>query len=199
MNVTINENEISIPEKVSTWGQLIDWLETDYLTVGHCITRVAVDGEEDVNYRSPAASEKVLAGVGRIQVESSEFDLVVRESLNELEHEINVAIEASNRVVSLMEARDEVAAYTALAQLLDTIRIFFAITSEDLGWVDPPNAEILRPEIPAVLERALGQLISAQESRSWLLLCDIIQYEFLPIRESWKAIIHTTRVARNAA
>ena len=42
---------------------------------------------------------------------------------------------------------------------------------------------------PRALERALRQVISAQESRSWLFLCDIIQYEIIPILESWKGTV----------
>jgi len=197
MNVTINENAVSIPDGVATWGQLIDWLETDYLKVGQCITKVAVDGQERINYRSPSACQTTLSNVGQILVESSEFDTVLRETLAELEREICAAIEASGQFVTLLEARDEVQAYGALAKLLDAVGIIFAITCEDVGWVDPPNIEIPRPAIPSMLERALSQLITAQESRSWLMVCDILQYEIIPILDSWKSIIRSTRSSQN--
>ena len=57
-------------------------------------------------------------------------------------------------------------------------------------------ALIPRAQIPVMLERSLGQVISAQESNSWLLLCDILQYEVTPILESWKAIAQATRSAK---
>jgi hypothetical protein len=197
MQVTINESPVKVPQQVQTWGDLLDWLETDYLNVGHCITRVAVDGQEEVDYRNPNACEQNLEKLGPIQVQSSAFDLVLQESLVDLERELDVAIESATRVISLLEERDEAQAYHALAQLLDAVRIFFTITCEDLGWVDPKDIEIPRPAIPSMLERALSQVIAAQESRSWLLLCDIIQYEIVPILESWKTIVISTRAARN--
>jgi hypothetical protein len=197
MNVTINESSVLIPEGVATWGQLLDWLETGYFKRGQCITKVAVDGEEDVNYRSPRACDQNLTSVGQIHIESSDFDLVLRESFAEIEQGIAAAIETANGAIGLFESRNEAEAYTALAELLDAARIFFTVFSEDLGWVDPENVEIPRSAIPSALERALTQVISAQESRSWLLLCDIIQYEVIPILESWKSTVAATRAAAN--
>jgi hypothetical protein len=197
MNVTINESSVSVPEGVATWGELLDWLETGYFKRGQCITKVAVDGEEDIDYRSATACDQALTTVGQIRIESSDFDLVLRESFGEIEQGITAAIETANGVIGLFESRNDSEAYSALAKLLDAARIFFAVFSEDLGWVDPENVEIPRSAIPAALERALTQVISAQESRSWLLLCDIIQYELIPILESWKSTVAATRAAAN--
>ena len=33
MDVIINENEIHIPVEISTWGDLLGWVESDYLKV----------------------------------------------------------------------------------------------------------------------------------------------------------------------
>jgi len=78
MNVTINESSVSVPAEVATWGELLDWLETGYFKRGQCITKVAVDGEEDIDYRSASACDQELTTVGQIHIESSDFDLVLR-------------------------------------------------------------------------------------------------------------------------
>src|SRR5262245_16873629 len=127
MNVTINESSVLVPEGVGTWGQLLDWLETGYFKPGQCITKVAVDGEEDVDYRSPGACDQNLTNVGQIHIESSDFDIVLRESFAEIEHGIAAAIETANAVIGLFESRNETEAYSALAQLLDAARISFAV------------------------------------------------------------------------
>jgi hypothetical protein len=197
MDVMVNENAVSIPKEVSTWGDLFDWLETDYFKAGQCIIRVAVDGEEALDYRSADIFEQPLDSLGRIDVESSEFDKVVVQALEEFDQELDVALETNANVIRLLEARNEQQGYTALGKLLNSIRVFFAISSEDLGWADPKGIEIPRGQIPTMIERALSQIIAAQESRSWLLLCDILQYEVTPILESWKAIVRATRETKN--
>jgi hypothetical protein len=76
---------------------------------------------------------------------------------------------------------------------LESIRIFFTIFSEDLGWVEPPNPEISRKEFTPALENALTQLISAQEKRYWVSVCDVLEYEITPILESWHNMVARTR------
>ena len=95
------------------------------------------------------------------------------------------------------ENRKEEEAYAKLATLLDSIRIFFTIFSEDLGWVEPPNAEISRAEYSAALERGLTQLIAAQQNRFWVSICDVIEYEINPILETWQKLVESTRARIN--
>src|SRR5438034_165740 len=77
--------------------------------------------------------------------------------------------------------------------LLDSVRIFFTIFSEDLGWVEPHNAEISRREGSEALERALTRLVDAQENHYWVSICDVLEYEIVPILESWRQLVEGTR------
>jgi hypothetical protein len=124
-----------------------------------------------------------------IAVDSGDFDKVV----HELDLELKNALESSGEIVRLLENRNEEEAYNRLAQLLDSIRTFSPIFSEDLEWVEPQGAEISRKEFSAVLERSLTQLISAQENRYWVAICDVLEYEITPILESWQKLIARTR------
>ena len=193
MDVTINDTEISVPEDLSTWGDLLDWIESDYLKAGQCITHVYLGGTETYNYRDRMLCEQELQTVGAVSVSSGDFDRVVHESLAELERELNSALGSTQDIVRQFENRKEDDAYNQLAQLLESIRIFFTIFSEDLGWVEPTDAEISRKEFSTVLERGLTQLISAQERRNWISVCDVIEYEITPMLESWQKIVARTR------
>jgi len=197
MDVRINETPVNIPAEVSTWGDLLDWIETDYLKSGQCITRVFLAGSEEINYRNNSVCGQDIAAVGQISIESGDFDRVVRESLQELARELNTALESSHQIVRLLENRKEEEAYNLLAQLLDSIRIFFTVFSEDLGWVESPDAEISRQEFSAALEGALTQLISAQENHYWVAICDVLEYEINPILEAWQKLVEKTRVHIN--
>jgi hypothetical protein len=192
MDVIINENQINVPVEISTWGDLLDWIETDYLKAGECITHVYLGGNEALNYRDTMVCGREIMDVGSVTVKSGDFDRVVRESMAELDQELDTSLEAANEVVRLLEQRKEQEAYSRLAQLLDSMRIFFTIFSEDLGWVDPPDAEISRREFPAIMERALTQLIAAQENHYWVSICDVLEYEIIPILKSWQRLVERT-------
>ena len=197
MDVTINENGINVPAEIATWGDLLDWIETGYLKPGQCITHVYLDGNEAHNYRDRLVCGQELDAVGNVAIHSGDFDRVVHESLGELDLELKNTLESCGEIVRLLENRKEEDAYNRLAQVLDSIRIFFTIFSEDLGWDEAPDAEISRKELSAVLERALTQLISAQENRYWVSVCDVLEYEITPILESWQKLVERTRAHIN--
>lgn len=193
MDVTINGNGIEFPAEIATWGDLLDWIETDYLKAGQCITHVYLSGNETYNYRDRFVCDQDLGELNNVSVVSGDFDEVVHESLEELDRELAKAIATSGEVIRLLENRNEEEAYNRLAQLLESIRIFFTIFSEDLGWVEPVDAQISRRNFTAALERALSQLIDAQERRYWVSICDVLEYEMTPILESWLKMVERTR------
>jgi hypothetical protein len=117
--------------------------------------------------------------------------------MEELDREVNAAVVLTGEIVRLLENRQEEEAYNRLAQLLDYIRIFYAVFSEDLGWSEAADVEISRTEFSAILERALIQLIAAQENRMWVSICDVLEYEIGPILESWQKLVEGTRAHIN--
>jgi hypothetical protein len=197
MDVTINENEINVPAQLGTWGDLLDWIETDYLQAGQCITHVYLAGNETYNYRDRLLCDQNLDALGNVRVHSGDFDSVVHESLAELDRELKSTLTSSMEIVRLFENRLEEDAYNTLGQLLESIRIFYTIFSEDLGWVDAADAEITREEFTAALERGLKQLIPAQEGRNWVSVCDVLEYEIMPLLQSWHKMVVRTREQLN--
>jgi hypothetical protein len=77
------------------------------------------------------------------------------------------------------------------SQILDSVRIFYALFSEDLGWADSSESE--RIQQTAGLENAIKQLITAQESRFWVSVCDVLEYELTPVLEAWLSTVEKTR------
>jgi len=190
MDVKIDEIQINPPSDLTTWGDLLDWVETKQLKPGKCITRVMFQGEEEIQYRLPALCNREIHDVGDVQIEVGEFDTVVRETMSELQTEIDGALENTRDLIKLLEDRSEERAHTQLAHLLDSIRIFFSIFSEDLGWVSAPDNT-------TNLESAIRQLIAAQKNRFWVSICDVLEYEIVPILESWRETVERTRAHLN--
>src|SRR5437867_3717459 len=129
MDVIINDDAIAMPAEIATWGDLLDWIETNYLKAGQCITHVFLGGTETYNYRDRLLCNQDLQTVGQVAIQSGDFDMVVHESLAELDRELNSALGTSQQMVRLFENRKEEEAYNGLVQLLESIRIFFTIFS----------------------------------------------------------------------
>src|SRR5436853_5604390 len=118
MDVTINQSEIDVPDEIATWGDLLDWVETEHLRAGECITRVYLGGNEAHNYRDVLVCGQELTHVGNIAIHSGDFDKVLHESLAELDQELKNAIESSGEIVRLLENRKEEEAYNRLGLVL---------------------------------------------------------------------------------
>jgi hypothetical protein len=191
MELIVNDTRMNPPSEAVTWGDLLDWVETQYLKSGQCITRVAFEGSEEIHYRKPAVCGQDIQGIGSIHIESGEFDAVVRESFSELQGELQAALASTRDIIQSFENRDEEVAYVQLAQLLDSVRIFYMLFSEDLGWADSSEQE--RIQQTAVLENAIKQLITAQENRFWVSVCDVLEYELTPVLEAWLSTVEKTR------
>lgn len=191
MELIVNDTRMSTPSELVTWGDVLDWVETRHLKAGQCITRVAFEGQEEIHYRKLAVCGQDLQGIGAIHIESGEFDTVVRESFAELETELRSSLDTTREIIQLFENRDEETAYARLAQLLDSVRIFYSLFSEDLGWADASEPE--RIQQTATLENAVKQLIAAQENRFWVSVCDVLEYELTPVLEAWRTTVEKTR------
>ena len=121
MDVTINETSINVPVEAATWGDVLDWLETEHLKAGQCITHVYLGGNEAYNYRDQLICAQDLEGVGNIAIQSGDFDLVVRESMTELDQELKASLASTSEIIRLLENRNEEEAYNLLGQLLGTV------------------------------------------------------------------------------
>ena len=106
MDVIINENQINVPVEISTWGDLLDWVETDYLRAGQCITHVYLGGNEALNYRDSLVCGKEITDVGLVAIRSGDFDRVVRDSMAELDQELQSSIDSVDKKLPELSAGD---------------------------------------------------------------------------------------------
>ena len=196
MNIRVNQDVVEVPGGLATWGDLLDWLETDHLKSGQCITRVSLGRQEALYYRDLGLCGQELQGLSEIDIESGDFDSVVRESLEELDQELNRVAETGSEVVRLFENRDQEAAYALLGQYLESLRVLFRIFTE-IGWPEQDGEETTPATLTASLEQALAQLISAQENGFWISVCDVLEYEITPVLDGWKRLVQKANVHIN--
>ena len=196
MNIRVNQDVVEVPGGLATWGDLLDWLETDHLKTGQCITKVSLGEQEALYYRDLDLCGQELQGLSEIDIESGDFDSVVRESLLELDQELNRVVETGSEIVRLFENRDQDAAYALLGQYLESLKVLFTIFTE-IGWPEQEGQETTTAALTASLEQALAQLISAQENGFWLSVCDVLDYEITPILDGWKKLVQKANVYIN--
>lgn len=192
MNIRIDQDAVDLPGDLITWGDVLEWLETDYFKAGQCITRVKFGSDEASRYRDERLCQQELNAIEPIDVESGDFDSVIQESLAEIETELDRVRETGDEIIRRFEAREQDAAYTLLTEYLESIGVLFSVFAQDLGWVHGEGPDP-RPRLIGALEEALAQLISAQEHGFWISVCDVLEYEVSPVLDGWKALVNRTR------
>lgn len=93
----------------------------------------------------------------------------------EIDNELGAAITTTAGIISLLDAMQEREAFRELEGLFETMSLLFFI-----------NGDHPASPVPESFERTLSLMISARESRSWLLLADILRYEVTPLLKNWK-------------
>ena len=195
MKVTINDTPIPVPVTIHRdlviFGDYLDWIETIQIRSGHCITNLAINGTETINYRETAVLEIPALEITELAVKTAQFDIVIREILEELKTELAKVISLTSEIIKDFENHEDEKTHTKLAEFLESIGILTTIFSEDIGWKygDTLGTTI---ELNTNLERAITQLISAQKKKFWVSICDILEFELQPILENWQKIIENT-------
>ena len=68
MELIVNDTRMTPPSELVTWGDVLDWVETQNLKAGQCITRVEFEGQEEIHYRRSTVCGQDLQGIGARQV-----------------------------------------------------------------------------------------------------------------------------------
>jgi hypothetical protein len=126
---------------------------------------------------------------------------VVRRQITRILGDLNLQVRQTSAtakdIVRFFESGDDARAHEELPELLASVRILFTVFSQDLGWVESPDAEVPQEQFSPTLERALRQLIKAGENRSWISICDALEYEIVPLLESWQKTVEKTHARVN--
>ena len=106
----------------------------------------------------------------------------MKATMTEIDKELGAALTTTAGIISLLDSMQEREAYRELDGLFETMSLIFFINGE-------------HPEcpVPDTFERTLSLMKSARESRSWLLLADILRYEVTPLLKNWKAVAKECR------
>lgn len=97
-------------------------------------------------------------------------------TMTEIDNELGAALTTTAGIISLLDGMQEREAFRELEGLFETMSLLFYI-----------NGSHPACPVPETFERTLSMMISAHESRSWLLLADILRYEVTPLLKNWKA------------
>jgi len=187
MELTFNKKRVHLPVQISTWGELLECIESQHLPQGHCVARLWVNGKLEQQTLLPEMRKRAIRNIGSIEMESGELSEVIRQNLTDLQSELSHALEIAQDLGTQLSATADPDAVVQLIQTLKSIHALFSALPEELRWHRSPDTL-------AGLNSAIRQLNEVQESLIQTSIREILERDVTPILESCHDTVEQTRV-----
>ena len=176
------ENLEQIFNKVMEDGVLEDRVVTDVLINDAPFTEIYPHQAEDIETR----------GIESVEIKSVPVKEMAVDITRELYKVVNLMSDGGARVAALFRQADDAEALDMYQDLLDVVRDF-------LGMVGSLRDEFALTEHETFRNAAdefsdlFSEMSEVLENEDWILLSDLLEYEFLPAVDRWKKVIAELR------
>ena len=176
------ENLDQVFIKVVEDGHLEDRIVTDVMVNDEPFTEIYPHQAEDIEMDS----------VDSVEIVTMSADEMAVEITLELYKVVNIMSEGAKQVAGLFRQADDAEALETYQDLLEVIRNFLRMIGalrDEYSLMD--NAEYEKNA--TALNEMFTEMSSVLENEDWILLADLLEYEFLPAVEQWKRVIKSLR------
>ena len=182
MDVTDFQNLDQVFVKVMEDGALSDRVVTDVYVNEKPFSEIYPHQAEDIDLRDVQSVDIRTLGVGEVAVEIT----------RELYKVVSLMGEGASRVAELFRNADDAEALETYQDLLDVTRDFISMVSVLRGeFALKDHKEFL--EASDQLSGLFSEMTDVLANEDWILLADLLEYEFLPAVNRWKKVVALLR------
>ena len=167
---------------------LVQVIKDDYLEK-RVVTDVLLN-KEPFNEIYPHQAEDIeVSEIETLEIQTVPLNEMAGSVTEELYKVIHIMGEGSREIARLFRQADDAEALEMLQDLLE-------VTREFLGMVGLLRYEYVTPGTDSIDDRIetisslLGEMIEVLENEDWILLADLLEYEFLPTVKDWSGVIN---------
>ena len=170
---------------------LVQVIKDDYLEK-RVVTDVLLN-KEPFNEIYPHQAEDIeISEIESLEIQTVPLNEMAGSVADELYKVIHIMSEGAREIARLFRQADDAEALEMLQDLLE-------VTREFLGMVGLLRYEYVTPGTDSIGDRIetisslLGEMIEVLENEDWILLADLLEYEFLPMVKDWDGVIGNLR------
>ena len=159
-------------------SSLTDRIVTDVLINNEAFSELYPHQAEDI------ASDELQS----VEIRSVPYDEMAMDIVEELNKVSDIMSKGSRRVAALFRQADDDEALEILQDLLEVTRAFMSMINvlRNNFAVSADADFIMRVE---QISSLLTEMSDVLENEDWILLADLLEYEFVPVCDGWKQII----------
>ena len=177
-------------KKISDYANLEEILTDamgDERMAGRVITDVLVNNENFSEIYPHQAEDMGVEGIESVEIRSEPAQVMAVKVSAEMEKVATMMINGANSVARLLRESKDTEALELFQDLLDVTRDFMGMLSHlrdrFLGGADE---EFVRKT--ENFSNLLSEMSEVMESEDWVLLADLLEFEFVPACEDWRAV-----------
>ena len=170
---------------------LVKVMEEDYLE-NRVVTDVLVNNEAFSEIYPHQAEDIAVSDISSVEIRTVPVQEMAVNITRELYKVVRLMNEGAKHVAELFRQADDAEALELYQDLLDVTRDF-------LGMIGVLRDEFSLANHTAFNDTVLeftdifSEMVEVMENEDWILLADLIEYEFLPTTEKWKKVIAQLR------
>jgi hypothetical protein len=152
------------------------------------VTDVLVNDESFSEIYPHQAEDVAAQEIEKVEIKTVPISEMAVNITRELYKVINIMSKGSRQVADLFRQADDMEALDMYQDLLE-------VTKDFLGMIGILRSEFNLQDIPGLesslkkLSELFSEMVDVQENEDWILLSDLLEYEFLPLVEEWKRIV----------
>lgn len=181
----------------------LEQIITEVVDNGHVTERVVTDvllNDEPFSELYPHQAEDIDASeIQKLEIRSVPVQELATDIVQELYKVIKLMANGGREVASLFRQADDAEALETYQDLLDVTRSFITTISvirEEFSMQDHPAFKAASAELSALF----SEMTEVLSNEDWILLADLLEYEFLPAVARWEQVIDDLRQdVQNAA
>lgn len=176
------ENLEQVFDKVLEDGHLDDRIVTDVLVNDEPFSEIYPNQSEDIE----------TAEIDKLEIKSASAIEMAENITLELYKVINIMAGGGKQVAELFRQADDAEALEIYQDLLDVTRDFLGMIGslrDHFAIKGNENFEKVVEDFSSLFT----EMTEVLENEDWILLADLLEYEFLPSVEKWKSVISAIR------
>ena len=152
------------------------------------VTDVLVDNESFSELYPHQAEDIDSKSIQRLEVRTVSMEEMAGDVVLELPKVIDILASGSRRAASLLRQAE-------LAEGLEVLQDVIAVSRDQLNTVRVLRGQFARGKsadldvLSDTLGDLLGEMVEAMTNEDWILVADLLEYEYLPACEGWRPVI----------
>lgn len=172
--------------------QIIEKIMADTAMQDRVVTDVLVNNEAFSEIYPHQAEDMEAAYIDRVEIISVHTSEMAQSITRELYKVVSLMATAGRQVADLFRQADDAQALELYADLLDVNRDFMnmvGVLRNEFAAGAPMDFDASLGDLSALFT----EMIEIQENEDWILLADLLEYEYLPLVEKTKSIVAQLR------